>query len=914
MAIRRFDIESLLTALGEGDTILTPNNRTVDGILREYANVTQQAGEPTSAWRRPPVIAIDIFLQQLWQQAASRGIAPFNELLLLSRFDEQEVWLQIVQASYAEHPLLNSEETAKSAARSYQFYKQWDVAASPSMARYKNAIDFQTFLGWSQKFEAHCARKQLISLSDAASLIVTHIDTLGPLLPTRIALVNFTEPPPLYRRLFDTLAASCELSWQQLSHQEEQLDKAFAGSNSCSWSFQNARYEIEACLQWCDAKAAEDSSAHIGIVLDHGRALEPLIEDALFKKAATDSTSAFDIATQLNRYRSNEALAAVPEYAAALNILALNHELVDSERFCKILQSAQTIGAEGESAGRIAFELMLRRNAEDRLRLSHWRTLMLQSERDYHCPVLAQALLGFDELARRAPKRQALRNWLSLFAAQLTELGWPGAGCPERRQQLANQWQKNMQRLAASSLTLGDISLEAALVKLQAFLQQTNANLQFDDRLQISLLDIEEAQDMTFDHVWLLAVDERNWPQPISPVPFLPYSLQQELAIPATSSVQQLDTALAQLSRLRRQTSHEMVVSYHSLEEELHIRPSALLRGIDFRETRSGMPATTPQRTSGTLESFQDALHLPLLANEEISGGTSLLSNQSNCPFRAFANHRLNARALEHFSHGLNPLLRGEALHRALEQLGKRLANSEILDSLSEAETNRHILESADTAIAYLRNHNPETMTPAFSELERERLAGLMRRFLDIERQRDGFSIESNEREVSWSHSKLALNLRIDRIDRLADGSLALIDYKTGKYANYKWFDQRPDDMQLPLYQIAISSVEDNPVAATLICQLNAENVAFLSPVAADGMGQQLTVSSQAKAFDGGWPELQSQWNEIIFGLVGEFEAGLLAVAPTRGHTTCQYCDLAPLCRIAEMDRQTDDIDEQALT
>src|SRR5208337_4935902 len=42
--------------------------------------------------------------------------------------------------------------------------------------------------------------------------------------------------------------------------------------------------------------------------------------------------------------------------------------------------------------------------------------------------------------------------------------------------------------------------------------------------------------------------------------------------------------------------------------------------------------------------------------------------------------------------------------------------------------------------------------------------------------------------------------LRLDRIDRLNDGSLLVIDYKTGDVSPKSWDLPRPDDVQLPLY------------------------------------------------------------------------------------------------------------------
>ncbi len=901
MAIRRFDIAPLLPLLERGYTLLTPNNRSVDGILREYASDISAAESPAIAWKRPPVFAIDIYIQQLWQRAASQGIAPFSSTALLSRFDEHEIWLQLVRPSREDYPLINSQETASAASRSYRFFKQWDVAVSDSIERYRNAIDFQTFLGWSNQFEERCRELDVASLSDASRLITTHIDMLKPLLPAKVALVKFNQPPPLYAKLFEALESICEIEWIQEATQKGQLGSAFADSESISLRYQNVGDEIAACLDWCQTKAEQSPDAHIGIVVDRSGSLEPLIEEAMFAASAASNSERFEITNRLNRYHSSERLNELPGFDRALSILALNHELIDSERFCKLLQSPLTVGGQQEYAARIAFEVYLRKNAAAEIRLSHLRNLMQYEGRDYHCPILAQALLEFSALARREKSNQPLRHWLQLFGRQLQALGWPGAVPSLSERRLEKQWEQSVQRLASSSSVLGDISIGAALTKLQTFLKQSNADLHFDDRLQISLVDIEEAQDLVFDHVWMLCVDDRDWPQPINPVAFLPYSLQQELEMPGSTHQQQLDTALTQLRTLRTQTSSEMIISHHALEEELKIRPSALLASIPF--AASGDAGATDGMTyqeKAKLENLQEPLKIPLQSVEEISGGTSLLSNQSNCPFRAFARNRLKATQLEQFSHGLNPIARGNALHKALENLGIKIGDSRTLKGLSSSDREELLAQSAAIAIAYLRQQHPETMTPAFARIEQQRLTALMQGFLMLEAQRTDFTIAQNEESVNWQHSQLSLNLRIDRIDRLSDGSLTLIDYKTGKHTNYRWFDERPDDMQLPLYQIAIAAEAEQIVAATLIYQLNAENIGVLGPLEVPNFGATVKVSSQAKSFAGGWSELQTSWNKIIYSLVEEFESGLLAVAPTRGYATCQYCELDPLCRVAE--------------
>src|SRR3546814_11018526 len=42
------------------------------------------------------------------------------------------------------------------------------------------------------------------------------------------------------------------------------------------------------------------------------------------------------------------------------------------------------------------------------------------------------------------------------------------------------------------------------------------------------------------------------------------------------------------------------------------------------------------------------------------------------------------------------------------------------------------------------------------------------------------FAVADLEKECSWSFGALDLSLRVDRIDTLSDGRLAVIDYKSG--------------------------------------------------------------------------------------------------------------------------------------
>jgi hypothetical protein len=51
------------------------------------------------------------------------------------------------------------------------------------------------------------------------------------------------------------------------------------------------------------------------------------------------------------------------------------------------------------------------------------------------------------------------------------------------------------------------------------------------------------------------------------------------------------------------------------------------------------------------------------------------------------------------------------------------------------------------------------------------------------------------------------------------------------------------------------------------------------------------------------WPEVLSLWRKGLEGLVQEFCSGHCPVRPTRPDY-CSFCDLSPLCRLAEQRRR----------
>ncbi len=159
-----------------------------------------------------------------------------------------------------------------------------------------------------------------------------------------------------------------------------------------------------------------------------------------------------------------------------------------------------------------------------------------------------------------------------------------------------------------------------------------------------------------------------------------------------------------------------------------------------------------------------------------------------------------------------------------------KLRHSSALTSIEPEAEARLLEEAVSGAIAKVcRVRDPG---PRWRERERERMRNLLRKWLQVERQREPFEVEQlDEGKQSVRHANLEFSLRIDRIDRLADGSRVLIDYKTGMVA-VDWRGERPDNPQLPLYALW----RPEALVAVAYGRVNAGDCSFLAEAERGGI------------------------------------------------------------------------------
>jgi len=170
-----------------------------------------------------------------------------------------------------------------------------------------------------------------------------------------------------------------------------------------------------------------------------------------------------------------------------------------------------------------------------------------------------------------------------------------------------------------------------------------------------------------------------------------------------------------------------------------------------------------------------------------------------------------------------------------------------------------------------------------------------------MEVKRPNFIVKQVEQSVEASISNTSIRLQLDRVDELEDGSLAIIDYKTGNVDRTNWFGERPDEPQLPLYALVLTE-QNQKVGALLYGQVKsvdyrfkgvADDRSLITGINKDFATENLDTEAETLA------EQVVQWRTDLEALMDEYLTGQAAVTP-RDEKVCRYCDLHGFCRIAE--------------
>jgi RecB family exonuclease len=256
---------------------------------------------------------------------------------------------------------------------------------------------------------------------------------------------------------------------------------------------------------------------------------------------------------------------------------------------------------------------------------------------------------------------------------------------------------------------------------------------------------------------------------------------------------------------------------------------------------------------------------------------------------------------------GLDYRERGQLLHRALQLVWKELGDSRTLRATAAAAAGLAQPVAAATLQA-LRERLALRVQPLAAPLahnELERLARLIHALLQQELERADateFQVVQLEEAQQAELAGVPLRLRMDRVDRLDDGRVVVIDYKSGTAESFRPLAARPRQPQLLAYALLVAG----EVAGVAAVHLNAGEVRWRGAAAQAALLPRL---AKPRGPTAPWAQLRTHWRAVVDSLVHEFASGAAAVQPQPG--ACRLCHLGALCRIDPERREAVDPDAE---
>jgi ATP-dependent helicase/nuclease subunit B len=437
----------------------------------------------------------------------------------------------------------------------------------------------------------------------------------------------------------------------------------------------------------------------------------------------------------------------------------------------------------------------------------------------------------------------------------------------------------------------------------------------------LRLLDVASAPYADLDELHLIGLVEGDWPEPIRRSIFYPAAILADLGWPREGS--RMPAARAAFRDLLTSAGARVSLSLFTLEGDSIVAPSPLLEELEtaglITERQPPLPAVRafvhealqagedageealpPQTPSGAEAWLALRVSRGGTADDErFKGSTgprlpqvyavSALERYLECPFKYFAGRVLRLPEERDEESGLTALERGQFVHEVFERFfrewhrqgGRAIRRDNVAEALELFES--------------IAERQLEKLTEGDRALERTHLlgsavsSGLAERAFAFEMEAGGEIVErllEYELEGTFTLAgssgprQVRIRAKADRLDLLADGTIRVIDYKTGRAP------KAARALQLPIYGVIAEqalrgfSGRDWTVAS-------AGYIAFKEkePFVALGAGR-----------SGGLATAVAEGQQRLLDAIDGIERGEFPVDPDEPYR-CQWCAYAGVCR-----------------
>ncbi len=862
--------------LHNGGIVVAASDRAARALLLEYHR--RRRAEGLNAWAEPAIVSWGTFLRNAWDQYAH------EDRMLLNPAQERQLWADI--AGRESHLVTSLEgplfRLASLAMEAHQLLCSYAPSFLRDTARSAWEQDAAAFSRWLTQFDAICRDSLLLSPSRIPLELLPRLQADSAPRPP-LLLAGFDRILPAQQHLF---AAWGEFHQPVPAPQADDL-RYFVATDGPS--------ELEACALWCVRKLQANPAARLLVVSQEIPARRGEIERAFLQHIPSGPAPGFEFSLGVP-------LSQIPFARAALLLLRWLSGAIEEEALDWLLSS----GLLADPQESIELQTRMRTIRRHGLQQPQWTlAAFLQASAGPLPSAWQKRIIGARAMfLSHLSRRQTPLDWAELVPQLLQAAGLPGSkALTSAEYQTMRRWEQALDTCTSLGFDGRQIQWSEFLSTLSRALDETLFAPESADA-PIQITGAAESAGLSADAIWFLGADEDTWPASGSTHPLIPLAVQRQAAMPHALPLE--DWTLAEAVTTRLLAAAPVVrLSFASLKGDIETRPSRLAAafvGPPQPLPVEMLPSTSLPLRTVTVQDFS-CIRLP---SHSAPGGSSLLTQQSQCPFKAFAIKRLGAQSWEPAEVGLTASQRGLLLHNVLGAIWagppNGISSRDDLNHLPDisAFVTLHVKQAIGRCIsAPLRERLPKR----YLQMEELRLIRLITAWLQFESARLPFSVLETEADHSVTIEGLTLNLRLDRVDTLPDQSLLVIDYKTGDVSPRAWDRPRPDDVQLPLYA---AFALPQQAGGLVFAKVRTGEFVFAGQLRDARANLFANLNGNSALVRNKLTDQQMQdWKQDIEDLARDFLAGRADVDPREYPRTCERCDLQSVCRVQEEENRT---------
>ncbi len=870
------DISLFRDAIQRDCLILTPNQRLAAKIMQAWgeqisasaSKIHHDSANHCRAWQLPRVYSVDHWLKACWDELQDQNHSLTHSLTeglaLVGAQQNRYYWERAIGEDSAEQ----RGNFVKLASDTLKTLENWDLSLEqlPPAGEADNP-SLATFMRWCGRYDELLRRNRLLTSQRSWQLVAKGFQCGALPAEKEIVLYGFQSIPPLQEKIIAT--ASTRVSALQSTPQNSSVIRIEA---------QDSQQELRLAATWAAQQLKADPEQRIGIIVPE---LNSNLQQVT--RVINEALAAEQIAVVAN-ISAGTALRDTPMVSTALLMIGLLKDKRPLSEWLHLLYSPWSLFDQQPLVFRADSELRLRQRNRFDFTLSQFIAALMPAEttdqvsnEESETSALKPLIKLRDYERRQISSQQSFSAWADFIVHYLDDLGWPGK---RTLNSLEYQQRQHWNRLLEQFCGLDNLGIEVGLTTALKHLQQLAQDSVFHPQTAdapLQILGLLEGSGLRFDQLWIVDMHSQNFPAAVAINQLLPAEFQRRHNMPHSQPQRELEIAHRLLQEYKNNCAR-LILSYPSMRGEEQLDPSPLIVDIplgDFAVLGSGLESMLPhppwlyQQHQCQLLEDQAPPYTP--QNETIRGGSSLLKNQSVCPFNAFATHRLRAEPLEEPTQGLSAQDRGSLLHEILFRLWSQWKSSATLQALSDSQLQEQLATTiAATLIEWAPRH-PILRGDRFRALEQQRLQKLIGQWLDEEKQRPPFEVVELETKHSVRFGDLEISLRLDRVDRVGD-KLLIIDYKSGEVKASSWSGPRPVDPQLPLYLIA-SEPRANGCA---FAQIKGGKIALIGSTDSQFLASEKASSEPDP--EAHWQQQIADWQAALDNLAAEFVSGAAAV------------------------------------